>query len=154
MLKGYLTPILALAIAFAAMLILAHSALAKADAVSDVLAYERATCAAYERNDAVAIDTLVADGYVLTESSGALTTKADDIRDARAATVTFTAFRNEDMQVHMYGNTAIVRGKTIVQGTSKDGSKVDVIVQFTDTDVRINGRWQLVAGHVSRLKKI
>ena len=152
MLKGYLTPILACAIAFAAMLVLAHSAFAKSDAVSDVLAYERVTCAAYERNDAVAIDSLVADGYVLTESSGALTTKADDIRDARAEAVKFTAFRNEDMQVRMYGNTAIVRGKTIVQGTSKDGSKVDVIVQFTDTDVKINGRWQLVAGHVSRLK--
>lgn len=152
MVKGYLSATLALAVAFVLMLVLAHTAIASSNSVDDVLAFERATCAAYERNDAVAIDSLVADDYVLTESNGALTTKADDIRDAKSGAVSFTAFRNEDMQVKIYGNTAVVRGKTIVQGTSKDGSKVDVAVRFTDTVVKINGRWQLVAGHVSRLK--
>lgn len=152
MVNRYLSATLALAVAFVLMLVLAHTAIARSNSVDDVLAYERATCAAYQRNDAAAIDSLVADDYVLTESSGALTTKADDIRDAKGGAVSFTAFRNEDMQVKMYGNTAIVRGKTIVQGTALDGSKVDVIVQFTDTVVKIDGRWRLVAGHVSRLK--
>lgn len=142
---------LALSIALACVLLAARR-LSASDDAADVLAYERTVCAAYQRNDAAAIDSLVADDYVLTESSGALTRKADDIRDARNKAVDFTAFRNEDMQVRMYGNTAIVRGRTIVQGTSKDGSKVDIAVQFTDTVVKINGRWLLVAGHVSRLK--
>jgi ketosteroid isomerase-like protein len=46
---------------------------------------------------------------------------------------------------------AIVRGRTILPGTNKDGSPLDVKVQCTDTVVRIAGRWRLVAGHVSRL---
>ncbi|MEO6209101.1 MAG: nuclear transport factor 2 family protein [Gemmatimonadaceae bacterium] len=152
MVNRYLSAMLAFAIAFAGLLVLTHTAIASNNAVDDVLAYERATCAAYQRNDAAAIDSLVADDYVLTESSGAVTTKADDIRDANGGAVMFSAFRNEDMRVKMYGNTAVVRGKTIVQGTARDGSKVDVIAQFMDTVVKINGRWRLVAGHVSRLK--
>lgn len=35
--------------------------------------------------------------------------------------------------------------------TTRAGARVDVLVQFTDTAVPLNGRWQLVAGHVSRL---
>ena len=143
---------LLVALSLVGALVVPRRAHASSDDVSDVLAYERAVCAAYERNDATAIDSLVADDYVLTESSGALTKKADDLRDARSKAVNFTAFRNEEMQVTMYGGTAIVRGKTIVQGTTKDGSKVDVLVRFTDTIVKIKGRWKLVAGHVSRLK--
>ncbi|MEP7086329.1 MAG: nuclear transport factor 2 family protein [Gemmatimonadota bacterium] len=147
------SPVLVVVVSLASVLCSARLQAASRDAASDVLKYERAVCTAYERNDAAAIDSLVADGYVLTESNGSLTKKSDDLRDARNQAVRFTAFRNEDMRVSMYGTaTAIVRGKTIVQGTAKDGSKVDVVVQFTDTVVRIGGRWKLVAGHVSRLK--
>lgn len=120
--------------------------------VEAILAYERAACAAYQRNDAVAIDSLVHDSYALTDSRGVTTTKADDIRDAKARAIQFTAFRNEDMKVRVYGDAAIVTGRTIVQGKAKDGSVVDVEVQFTDTVVLEDGRWRLVAGHVSRLK--
>lgn len=122
------------------------------DRTEQVLAFERATCAAYQHNDVAALDTLVADGYALTDSFGAVTTKADDIRDARTRAVDYTAFRNENMKVTFFGSTAIVRGQTVVQGTTKAGKHVDVLVQFTDVIVPVNGRLQLVAGHVSRLK--
>lgn len=120
--------------------------------VDAILAYERAVCAAYERNDAAAIDSLVHDSYTLTDSKGVITTKAGDIRDARARAIEFTTFHNEGMKVRVYGNAAIVTGRTILQGKAKDGSVVDVEVQFTDTIVLEGGRWRIVAGHVSRLK--
>lgn len=120
--------------------------------VDAVLAYEHAACAAYLRNDAVAIDSLIADSYTLTDSKGVITTKADDLRDARDKAVAFSAFRNEDMKVRIYGNAAVVTGRTIVQGRTKDGTDVDIEVQFTDTVIFANGRWQLVAGQVARLK--
>lgn len=120
-------------------------------AVQEVLAYERATCAAYQRNDAVALDSLVADGYALTDSHGAVSTKHDDLEAARTRDVVYTDFRNENMAVTMFGSTAIVRGQTVVRGTTHDGQAVNVRVQFTDTVVRLGGRWKLVAGHVSRV---
>lgn len=41
-----------------------------ADPAAEVLAFEAAACAASQRNDAHAIDTLVADGSALTDSHG------------------------------------------------------------------------------------
>ncbi len=120
--------------------------------VDAILAYEKAACAAYERNDAAALDSLIHDSYTLTDSKGVITTKADDIRDAKARSIEFTTFHNEGMKVRVYGNSAIVTGRTILKGKAKDGSAVDVEVQFTDTVVLVDGRWRIVAGHVSRLK--
>lgn len=118
--------------------------------VDEVLEWERDGCTAYERNDAVTIQRIVADGYVLTNSRGGYDTKADDVKAALNKEVVFSTFRNEDMKVRIFENTAIVTGTTIVKGTAKDGSKVDLAVLFTDTLVKMNGRWQLVAGHVSK----
>jgi ketosteroid isomerase-like protein len=118
--------------------------------VDEVLKWERDGCVAYERNDAATIDRMVADGYVLTNSRGGYDTKADDLKAARNKDVTFTTFHNEDMTVRIFDRTAIVTGTTIVKGVAKDGSKIDLEVLFTDTLVKIDGRWQLVAGHVSK----
>lgn len=120
--------------------------------VEAVLAYERAACAAYQRNDAAALDSLIHDSYTLTDSKGVITTKADDIRDAKAKIVEYSTFHNEDMRVRIYGNSAIVTGRTILKGKARDGTDVDVEVRFTDTVILVDGRWRIVAGHVSRLK--
>jgi ketosteroid isomerase-like protein len=56
------------------------------------------------------------------------------------------------MLARIYGNdTAVVLGKTRVKGTS-DGKPFDRVVQFTDTLIKRDDRWQLVAGHVSSLE--
>jgi hypothetical protein len=39
-----------------------------------------------------------------------------------------------------------------VKGTA-DGKQFDRIVQFTDTLIKRNARWQLAAGHVSQIEK-
>lgn len=117
--------------------------------VEDVLKWERDGCVAYERNDAATIDRMVADGYVLTNSRGGFDTKADDLKAARNKDVIFSTFHNENMKVRIFDRTAIVTGTTIVKGVAKDGSKIDLAVLFTDTLVKRDGRWQLVAGHVS-----
>jgi ketosteroid isomerase-like protein len=125
------------------------------DAAADTLAvldFENEACAAYQRGDAQAIDRLVADGYTLTDSRGQISTKAEDLNDARSGSVHYSRFENQDMRVRLYGDTAIVLGRTLVKGVTAGGTPIDVEVQFTDSIVRINGRWQLVAGHVSRLK--
>jgi ketosteroid isomerase-like protein len=141
--------------AFAAWLVLAvsgpaHAQVTSGKDVEEVLQWERDGCAAYQRNDAAYIDRIVADGYVLTNSRGGYDTKADDLQAARNQDVVFTTFHNENMKVRIYGQTAIVTGTTIVKGVAKDGSKVDLAVLFTDTLVKMNGRWRLVAGHVSK----
>lgn len=116
-----------------------------------VLAAEIAGCRAYEHNDAAGIRRFLADDYTLTDSKGTVTTKQDDIDDAEKHRIHYTTFRNRDMKVRLYPGTAIVTGRTLVAGTAA-GKPFDVEVQFTDTLVWIDGRWVLVAGHVSRIR--
>jgi ketosteroid isomerase-like protein len=118
-----------------------------------VLQAERDGCAAYLRGDADKIANFLIDDYTLTDSTGEISTAADDIEDAKTGRVHYDVFENYDMKVRVYGDhTAVVTGKTKVKGNAR-GKPIDVIVQFTDTFVKQNGRWRLAAGHVSRLKE-
>jgi ketosteroid isomerase-like protein len=118
-----------------------------------VLQAERDGCAAYLRGDADKIANFLTDDYTLTDSTGEISTAADDFEDAKTGRVHYDVFENYDMKVRVYGDhTAVVTGKTKVKGNAR-GKPIDVIVQFTDTFVKQNGRWRLAAGHVSRLKE-
>jgi ketosteroid isomerase-like protein len=139
---------------FMFFLVCASAALAQtpADESAAVLEAERDGCIAYLRGDADRIANFLTDDYTLTNSKGEVTTAADDIEDARSGRVHYDVFENYDMRARVYGgHTAIVTGKTKVKGNA-EGKPIDIIVQFTDTFVKQNGRWRLAAGHVSPLK--
>ena len=73
--------------------------------------------------------------------------------ELQSGKVHYDVFENYDMKARLYGdNTAVVLGKTRVKGMSED-KPFDRVVQFTDTLVKRDGRWQLAAGHVSRIEK-
>ena len=114
---------------------------------------ERDGCVAYLHGDAEKIAKFLTNDYTLTNSTGEISTAADDIEDARTGRVHYDVFENYDMKVRLYdGHTAIVTGKTKIKGNAQ-GKPIDIIVQFTDTFVKQSGRWRLAAGHVSRLKE-
>ena len=124
-----------------------------ADESAPLLQAERDGCVAYLRGDADKIATFLTDDYTLTNSKGEITTAADDIEDAKTGRVHYEVFENYDMKARVYGDhTAVVTGKTKVKGNAK-GEPIDIVVQFTDTFVKQNGRWRLAAGHLSRLKE-
>jgi ketosteroid isomerase-like protein len=67
--------------------------------------------------------------------------------------VHYDVFENYDMIARLYGNdVALVLGKTRVSGKT-EGKPFDRVVQFTDMLIKRDGRWQLAAGHVSRLEE-
>ena len=118
-----------------------------------VLQAERDGCLAYLRGDADKITNFLTGDYTLTNSKGEVTTASDDIEDARTGRVHYDIFENYDMKVRVYGDhSAVVTGKTKIKGNAQ-GKPIDIIVQFTDTFVKQNGRWRLAAGRVSRLKE-
>lgn len=121
-------------------------------AIRTVLAYQAAATDAFLRNDAVAIDTLLADDFTLTDSRGVVSRRADAVAEARARSVTYTAFHNLDQQVRFYaeGRVAVVIGRTIVAGRTQGGTTFQQDLPFTDTLILIHGRWRMVASHVSQ----
>jgi len=97
------------------------------------------------RRDAVLFRRLLADGFVYTEDD--LTVDRDAVlRDIVAGPDTVEAAHNEDMKVHRFGTTAIVTGWLVVAGHGPNG-RFNRRYRFTDTWVRRDGRWQIVAAH-------
>ena len=126
---------------------------AQTSAANDVLQYSRDACKAFLDADAAALERVLTADFTLTLSNGEISTRADEINKLRSGKVHYDVFENYDMKARFYGdNTAVVLGKTRVKGTS-EGKQFDRVVQFTDTLVKRDGRWQLAAGHVSRLEK-
>jgi hypothetical protein len=127
--------------------------LAQTPAQQEVLQFERDACKAFLEADVVALERVLMPDFTLTLSNGEVSTRADEINELRSGKVHYDVFENYDMLVRLYGNdTAVVLGKTRVKGIA-DGKSFDRVVQFTDTMIKRNGRWQLAAGHVSRIEK-
>jgi hypothetical protein len=56
------------------------------------------------------------------------------------------------MKVFVYGKTAVVTGRTTTVSRGKD-REITNKSRFTDVFVRRGGRWQIVAGHASRIRE-
>jgi len=126
---------------------------AQAPAQQEVLQFERDACKAFLGADVPALERVLIPDFTLTLSSGEVSTRADEINELQSKKVHYDVFENYDMLARLYGNdTAVVVGKTRVKGTA-DGKPFDRVVQFTDTLIKRDGRWQLAAGHVSRIEK-
>jgi hypothetical protein len=126
---------------------------AQTPAEKDVLQFERDACKAFLDADPVALQRVLTPDFTLTLSNGEVSTCRNEIDELRSGKVHYDLFENYDMNARVYGaEVAVVVGKTRVKGTS-EGKPFDRVVQFTDTLIKRDGRWQLAAGHVSRIGK-
>ena len=127
--------------------------LAQTAAEQEVLQFERDACKAFLEADVVALERVLTPDFTLTLSNGEVSTRADEINELRSGKVHYDVFENYDMLTRLYAtDVAVVLGKTRVKGTA-NGKPFDRVVQFTDTLIKRDGRWQLAAGHVSQIEK-
>ena len=102
----------------------------------------------YLRGDKQTFDRIVADDFTRTDESGKFAMKAEERALVQAPPASVSAsLTNEDMQVRVYGNSAIVTGLIVsrVQGSLSFQSR------FTDTFIKRGASWQVVARHYSRV---
>jgi ketosteroid isomerase-like protein len=136
------------ALTFLTSLLLAFAQ--ESDEANAVLQTERDLARAYQRGDADGIAHGVMEDYTLTHSTGKVTTRADDIDEAKKNDPKYEIFENYDMKARVHGDTAVVTGKTHTKGIS-GGKPFDSQFQFTDTFIKDGGRWRLLASHASKL---
>ena len=106
------------------------------------------------RRDKAFFERIEADEFVFIDSGGGMTTKAEDVAslDKPAGETRLVSYVPTEMTVRVYGKTAVVTG--LVTSTYKNADREIVVrSRFTDVFVKRDGRWQLVAGHSSRLKQ-
>ena len=83
-----------------------------------------------------------------------VTTKKQDLEALKQPPnpdVKLTAYDVDDMNVRLYDKTAVVTGRVTTKRLVK-GQAMTSQSRFTDVFVWRDGRWQLVAGHSSRIR--
>jgi ketosteroid isomerase-like protein len=107
---------------------------------------EQAWTDTYKTHDLKLVQQLATDDFVFTDEQGTFMDKAAYIKsldDVKVQGYTMT-----DLRAFIYGNTGVVTGLWLGQYTvgGKDASGSS---RFTDTFVRHDGRWFIVASHDS-----
>ncbi|HYH84650.1 MAG TPA: nuclear transport factor 2 family protein [Pyrinomonadaceae bacterium] len=129
-----------------------QSNLSKAE--EEVRKLERQWLDAYEQNNSEAMDRIVADDFTITFPNGGMQTKPQImsmIKAPRRATDPKMQFYTEDVRSRDYGDTVILIGRVVAE-YERDGKPVKEVSRYTDTYVRRNGRWQVVASHLSNVE--
>ena len=108
-----------------------------------VLALEEAWAKAVVNRDAATFKRLLAPGFVYTEDARVMSGE-ELTREVTAGSDTVTEARNEELRTHSFGNTIIVTGWLVLRGRS-GGKPFDRRFRFTDTWLKRNGEWQIIA---------
>ena len=117
-----------------------------------LIALETSWSQAAIARDGIALDRFYADEYIFTNEDGVTTNKAKEIANITSGTFRLTAFKFNDLKVHLYGDVAVVTGENNIKGTWEDINKdISGPYRFTDVFVKRNGRWQCVASQSSRI---
>jgi len=98
--------------------------------------------------DATALDRIYADDFIGVGPSGRVRTKPQVISDFTSGDLKFQSITTDDVQVRVYGNTAVETGRSTMIGQDK-GQTVPRDTRFTRVWVKQQWRWWLVANHYS-----
>ena len=116
-----------------------------------VAALEEQWLQSQKTNNPDLIAPALADKFVSTSSDGKVTSKAEWSANAKATK--YSGAEYGDLQVTVFGDTAIATGFEKLKGTDASGRPLDVHERWTDTWVKMpGGKWQCVASHQSLVK--
>ena len=98
-----------------------------------------------------AVAPLLATGFVMVQSDGTLSTKAEYVAMTNKAK--WQVSDVSDMKVQVYGDSAVVTGVWTGKGTDGSGKPFDGKERFADTWVKMpDGKWQCVASARTLMK--
>jgi ketosteroid isomerase-like protein len=111
------------------------------------------------RGDRSFFERVLADDFTHTSHSGVFKTraqwlaeaKASDQAEAKAAATRYEAMEVDDLAVRVYGDTAVVTGRTTPKGQTAKGQPMTGQYRFLRVWVRRDGRWQAVAFQGTRI---
>lgn len=119
---------------------------------SKLIALENAWNQAQLHHDAKALEGLVADSFIYTDTDGSVQNKAQFMSDIRDPEFRPTMITNEDVRVDVFDNAAVVAGTYHTKGSYK-GKSFDHYGRFTDTWISLNGQWRCVASATTLIQK-
>src|SRR5437899_4825602 len=104
---------------------------------------------AWTEHDRAFIESVLAPEWSVTQADGQVLSRAVVLGSFFDA-VTFDSNVVDDVSVRLFGDTAVVRGRTVASGKF-NGAPISARIRFTDVFIKRQGRWQAVAAHASPL---
>jgi hypothetical protein len=114
---------------------------------------QQALSKAWVNGDRATIERIIAPEWRSTGPDGRMTNRASvlaEVFDSRVHRI--RRLEIDDVDTRVFGNAAVVTGRTHGVGEF-EGAAYDVVIRFTDTFVRLGGRWQAVASHASLVQR-
>jgi ketosteroid isomerase-like protein len=121
---------------------------ASADDVKTVALLDTEYQEAVKKNDAVTMNQLLADDFILVVGSGKIFSKTDLLDEARSGKYVYEHQEDTSQTVRVWVDTAVVTAKLWAKGM-KDGKPFDYTLWFSDTYVRTPSGWRYVFGQAS-----
>lgn len=126
-----------------------HTSLTKAQKALANLELEWA--GAVKQRDVEKIDQLQAEEYTFTDPAGKTWAKARALASIKAGDLEIDSFELSDVQVKIYGKTAVVTFAITWNGNFR-GNDISGPQRMTDVFVKRAGHWQCVASQATRIR--
>ncbi len=117
----------------------------------EIRALEAAMDEAIVKADLEAFDRLLADDFTHTNQSGKFRTKAQWLANHKPGKSSYDAFPVDDLAVRVYGDTAVVTGRSTPKGRDSKGRPIAGQFLFLRVWAKRDGRWQAVVFQGTRI---
>jgi ketosteroid isomerase-like protein len=115
----------------------------QADAEKYIKESESQWAEATAKHDAAFVERILADDFVGVQPNGSLYTKADEVASMRKQESEFITNHLVQVKVRFYGDAAVAQGSEAWE--KRDGQPKRGRYVWTDTWIKRNGHWQVVA---------
>jgi hypothetical protein len=108
-----------------------------------IIESERQWAESVATGDSSTVERILADDFIGVDPKGRFYDKATMVADTRKVPKNFLSNHANDIKVRFYGETAVAQGDETWERRSGDPLRGRFV--WTDTWVRRNGKWQIVA---------
>ena len=116
----------------------------------EVLDLQRQRMEAMVKRDIAQLNRLMADELTYTHTTGRVDTKSQLIASIESGRLKYESMEPEEVDVRLYGSTALVTGTARVRVVTQQGP-TSFAIRFLDVYASRNGQWQAVAWQSTRL---
>jgi ketosteroid isomerase-like protein len=129
------------------------SPIARADEAADkaqITEIEKQSAAALVSGDLQALGSIFAEEWILVGPAGEVMSRQKIFGELRSGDLKFSAYELGEMEIRIFGDTAVVVGRGNPHG-EWHGEKFEEKEVFSDTFVRVGGKWRCVMSHSSEI---
>jgi ketosteroid isomerase-like protein len=120
------------------------------EAISQIKSLETARLQAGLRKDVQSVSAMTGDDYLQIDTDGRTLDKPATLERIKSSYARLSANPVDDLQIRVYGNTAILTGRARPQGVL-DGKEFTDAVRYTRIYVKRGGRWEVVLFQQTRV---